>query len=61
MTLHKEEKGFNVIRQYDGNEVLIERSSLDWTESESCNPGEYVRFDVRQIALRLRVRRVKRV
>ena len=61
VTLYSEQKGLGFIRRDDGNEVLVERSSLDWPGFKALNPGDRVSFEVKQTPLGLRAERVKRV
>jgi CspA family cold shock protein len=60
VSLYSEDKGFGFIRREDGKQVLVERSSLDWPGFKSLNPGDHVRFDVRETARGLRAENVKR-
>jgi len=58
---YSEEKGFGFIIRDDGEEVLVERASLDMPGYKTLTVGDRVEFEVEKDIRGLKAKKVKRV
>ena len=58
---YSEQKGFGFIIRDDGEEVLVERASLDMPGYKTLTVGDRVAFDVEKDIRGLKAKKVKRV
>ncbi len=58
---YSEQKGFGYIIDDKGNEVFVERSSIDLPGYKTLIPGERVKFEVKETIRGLEAKKVRKI